>query len=92
VRKSRSVCVGSLASITPSTTIGGHAGVAVEVGVGVGVGPPPQTASVSAVLTVAPPSKPPAAIIKLSPIAPPAANERTVFIFGELIQVSVTGS
>jgi len=69
-----------------------HDGAAVEVAVGVGVGPPLQTASVSAVATVVPPSKPPAAIIKLSPIAPPDVNERTVFIFGELLQVSVTGS
>src|SRR5262249_31313124 len=98
-RKRRSVCVGSLTSIAPPTTIGVHDGTAVEDGVGVAVGVgdgvgvgPPQTASVSTVVRVPPPSKPPAAISKLSPIAPPDVNERTVFISGELLQLSVTGS
>jgi hypothetical protein len=67
--------------------------VAVGVGVGVGVGEPwPQTSSVSALSTVVEPLYPPAAIIRPSPIVPPEGNVRTVVMFGEVVQVSVTGS
>jgi hypothetical protein len=60
------------------------------VGVGVGV-PPPQMPSVSALATVVVPLYPPAAMSRLLPIAPPDVKERTVFMFGELVQVLVAG-
>ena len=66
-------------------------GVGVVVGVGVGVAPA-QTISVSALATVLDPLKPPAAIIRLLVIAPPVENDRTSFMFGEAVHVSVLGS
>jgi hypothetical protein len=41
---------------------------------------------------VAEPSYPPAAIIRLLPIAPPLVNDRIPFMFGEGVHVSVAGS
>jgi hypothetical protein len=73
-------------------------GVAVGEAVGVGVAVPvgqmtaaPQTPSVSALATVVEPLYPPAAMIRLLPIAPPDTKERTTFMFGELVQVLVAG-
>jgi hypothetical protein len=77
--------------------VGDAVGVGVLVGVGeavavaVGVGASPQTRSVSALAIEVKPSYPPAAIIRLLPIAAPDGNDRPVFRLGELLQVLVAG-
>src|SRR5439155_14133691 len=61
-------------------------------GVGVGVGPGMHASSVSALASVNEPSKPPAAIILLLlPMNAPDVNDRTVFMFAEVVQPSVAG-
>ena len=84
----------------PITTIGVQVGVAdgvpntvgVAVAVGVGLAQPPPILSVSVLATVVEPLKPPAAMIRLFPIAAPDTNERTTFMFGELVHVLLAGS
>ena len=77
--------------------VGVAVGVGVLVGVGeavavaVGVGTSPQTSSVSALATDVVPVNPPAAMIRLLPIAAPDGNDRDVFRLGELVQVLVAG-
>jgi hypothetical protein len=66
-------------------------GVGDRVGVGVGVGTAAQTFSVSALATVVEASYPPAAIIRLLPMAAPDGNDRKLFMFGELAQASLAG-
>jgi hypothetical protein len=76
--------------------VGRGLGVAVDLGVGVtvgvGEGVPIQTVSIWTVATLSKPLYPPAAMSRLSPIAPPAGNERAAIRLGELVQVSVAGS
>ena len=78
-------------AVAVAVGVGVRVAVAVAVGVAVGVAPPPQIPSVSALATVVAPLYPPAAMIRLLPIALPATNDRTTFMFGEAVQVLVAG-
>jgi hypothetical protein len=84
------VGVGVGVRVAVGVGVGVRVAVGETVGVGVGV-PPPQMPSVSALATVVEPLYPPAAIIRLLPIAPPDVKERTTFMFGELVQVLLAG-
>ena len=86
------VAVGVGVNVAVAVAVGVNVAVgeAVLVGVCVGVGDP-QIPSVSALATVVEPLYPPAAISRLLPIAPPDVNDRTTFMFGELLQVLVAG-
>jgi hypothetical protein len=64
----------------------------VGVGVGVGVGSGMHASKTSALATEETPSKPPAAMILLLLLMnAPDVNERSTFMFAEVLQVSVTG-
>jgi hypothetical protein len=82
------VCVAVAVAVGVAVGVCVAVGLAVAVGVGV---PPPQIPSVSALATVVEPLNPPAAIIRLLPIAPPDGNDRTTFMFAELFHVLVAG-
>jgi hypothetical protein len=86
------VAVGVALGVAVAVGVEVGVGLAVAVGVGVGEGAPIQTVSFCTVATLSTPLYPPAAISRLSPIAPPDGNERTASRFGELVQVSVAGS
>ena len=72
--------------------LGVAVGLGVGVTVGVGEGAPIQTVSFCTVATLSKPLYPPAAMSRLSPIAPPHGNARTASRLGELVQVSLAGS
>ena len=65
-----------------------------DMGVTVGVGEdvPIHTISFCTVATLRTPLYPPAAINRLSPIAPLDGNDRATTMLGEVVQVSVAGS
>jgi hypothetical protein len=72
--------------------VGVVVGVTVGVAVGVREGVSTQTISFCTVATLTEPLNPPAAMSRLSPIAPAAGNERATSMLGELVHVSLAGS
>ena len=84
------VAVAVAVAVAVGVAVGVRVAVGETVAVGVGVAPP-QIPSVSALATVVEPLYPPAAMIRLLPIALPATNDRTTFMFGEAVQVLLAG-
>jgi len=94
VAEAVAVAVGVGVRVAVAVAVGVNVGVAVGVRVAVAVGvgvAPPQIPSVSALATVVEPLYPPAAMIRLLPIALPATNDRTTFMFGEAVHVLLAG-
>ena len=94
VAEAVAVAVGVGVRVAVAVAVGVNVGVAVGVRVAVAVGvgvAPPQIPSVSALATVVEPLNPPAAMIRLLPIALPDTNDRTTFMFGEAVQVLLAG-
>ena len=90
VRVAVAVAVGVDVAVAVGVGVGVRVAVGETVAVGVGVAPP-QIPSVSALATVVEPLYPPAAMIRLFPIALPDTNDRGTFMFGEAVQVLLAG-